>query len=293
MKVIVNASAGAGAAGLERVRAACVAAGLQPEIVSPAAGEKIGALARRVVAESDGAVIAAGGDGTISAVASQLAGSGKTLGILPAGTLNHFAKDLRIPLDLENAARVIAAGRTVEVDLAEVNGAIFVNNSSLGIYPRIVSKRAAQQERLARGKWPAFIWATMEALRRFPFLTLRITLEQEQLTRRTAFLFVGNNEYQIHGFRLGARAALDRGQLGLYLTHRTGRFGLFRLALRALFHRLEQAKDFEAFRVTEVTIESRRERLLVARDGEVEWMRTPLHYRTRPGALKVFAPAKQ
>ncbi|MFL6537331.1 MAG: diacylglycerol/lipid kinase family protein [Chthoniobacterales bacterium] len=293
MKLIVNASAGTAARDLEEVRAACAAAGLQIDIVSATADEKIGAVVRRAIAESDAAVVAAGGDGTISAVASELAGSGRTLGVLPLGTLNHFAKDLGIPMDLEGAARVIAAGRTVEVDVAEVNGATFINNSSLGIYPQIVSKREAQQERLARGKWPAFVWATMHALRRFPFLTLRVTLEHEQLTRRTAFLFVGNNEYEISGFRIGARAALDRGQLGLYLTHRTGRVGLLRLALRALFHRLEQAKDFEVYRVTEVTIESRRERLLVARDGEVEWIRTPLHYRTRPRALKVFAPANE
>lgn len=286
----MNASAGTGERAIEQVRAACAAARLEPKIILPAAHENITAVTRRAIGDEDAAVIAAGGDGTISAVASRLAGSGKVLGILPVGTLNHFAKDLRIPIDVENAARVIAGAHVVSVDLGEVNGATFINNSSLGIYPRIVSTRQAQQERLARGKWPAFIWATVHALRRFPFLQLRITLENEQLSRRTAFLFVGNNEYEISGFRLGARASLDRGRLGLYLTHRTGRLGLFRLALRALFHRLEQAKDFEAYTVTEVTIESRRERLLVARDGEVEWMTTPLHYRTRPLALKVFAP---
>lgn len=290
MKLIVNASAGSASSGIEQVRTACAAAGLEIEIVSATADEQIDAVVRRVLAASEGAIIAAGGDGTISAVASQLAGTARPLGILPFGTLNHFAKDLRIPVDLQNAARVIADGHVVRVDAAEVNGTVFINNSSLGIYPRIVSTRQAQQERLARGKWPAFLWATVHALRRFPFLQLRITLENEQLVRRTAFLFVGNNEYEISGFRLGARSSLERGRLGLYLTHRTGRLGLFRLALRALFHRLEQAKDFEAYSVTEVTIESRRERLLVARDGEVEWMRTPLHYRTRPRALKVFAP---
>lgn len=292
MTVIVNPAAGAVARQVDEVTGACAVAGLDANIVSPRADEKISDVVRRAMAASDGAVVAAGGDGTISAVASQLVRSGRTLGILPFGTLNHFAKDLMIPLDLETAARVIAAGHTVEVDAGEVNGATFVNNSSLGIYPRIVSKRQAQQQRLARGKWPAFLWATIQALRRFPFLELRITIGDEQLTRQTAFLFVGNNEYEISGFRIGARAALDRGRLGLYLTHRTGRLGLLLLALRALFNRLEQAKDFEAYTVAEVTIDSRHDGLLVARDGEVERMRTPLHYRVIPRALKVFAPAK-
>jgi diacylglycerol kinase family enzyme len=83
---------------------------------------------------------------------------------------------------------------------------------------------------------------------------------------------------------------LTAGQLGLYLTHRTGRLGLFRLALRALLGRLEQAKDFEAFCVTEATIETRHARLLVATDGEVGWLPTPLQYRIRPAALRVLVP---
>jgi diacylglycerol kinase family enzyme len=176
------------------------------------------------------------------------------------------------------------------VDVGEVNGRVFINNSSLGLYPQIVAHREKQQEQLARGKWAAFIWAMLGALRRFPFLDLRITLEGKQLVRRTAFLFVGNNEYQINGFNLGGRKCIDRGNLGLYLTHRTGRFGLFRLGFHALFGRVEQAEDFDAFCVQEATIEARRPRLLVATDGEVTSLETPLYYRVRPRALRVMVP---
>jgi diacylglycerol kinase family enzyme len=238
-------------------------------------------------------VVAAGGDGTISAVASHLVGSGKTLGVLPIGTLNHFAKDLRIPLDLPTAVHTTVHGRVMPVDAAEVNGRVFINNSSLGLYPQIVSKREEQQERLGRGKWPAFLWATLHALRRFPFLDLRLVLEGKHLARRTAFLFVGNNEYQIAGFNLGARECVDRGNLGLYLTHRTGRLGLFRLGLHALFGRVDQAEDFEAFCVKEARIETRKRRLLVACDGEVAWMKSPLHYRSLQNALRVLVPNEE
>jgi len=236
--------------------------------------------------------VAAGGDGTISTVAAALSGTDKVLGVLPIGTLNHFAKDLNIPLDLENAVQTIVEGESAAVDVGEVNGRIFINNSSLGLYPQIVSRREAQQQRLSRGKWPAFFWATIQALRRFPFLDLRIEFEGRQIFRRTAFLFVGNNEYQIAGFSLGSRGCVDAGKLGLYLTHRTGRFGLFRLALHALFGRVDQAKDFDVFCVTEARIETRKRRLLVAFDGEIEWMQTPLAYRIRPGALRVCVPRK-
>jgi diacylglycerol kinase family enzyme len=291
--VIVNSGAGAGRNGdrpAEAIRRYFAQSGVAARVLEPDATRNLSELAREAAQGSDDTIVAAGGDGTVSAVASQLVGTNKTLGVLPIGTLNHFAKDLRIPLDLEAAVRTTISGRVMPVDAAEVNGRVFINNSSLGLYPRIVSKREEQQERLGRGKWPAFVWATVHAFRRFPFLDLSITLEGKQLARRTAFLFVGNNEYEIAGFNLGARKCVDRGNLGLYLTHRTGRLGLFRLALRALFGRVDQAKDFEAFCVKEARIETRRRRLLVACDGEVRWMQTPLHYRSRQNALRVLVP---
>lgn len=293
MTVIVNSGAGTGSNGKSPAQVIgrhFADAGVNARILQPDRSHDLSRLARESAQDSDDIIVAAGGDGTISAVAAELAGTNKTLGVLPTGTLNHFAKDLRIPLELEAAVRTTTEGRVMTVDAAEVNGRIFINNSSLGLYPQIVSQREQQQERLGRGKWPAFVWAVLHALRRFPFIDLRIAVEGKQLARRTAFLFVGNNEYQIAGFNLGARQCIDRGNLGLYLTHRTGRFGLFRLGLHALFGRVDQAKDFEAFCVKEARIETRKRRLLVACDGEVMWMQTPLHYRSRQNALRVLVP---
>ena len=267
--------------------------GEDPRIVQPDGGHDITAVAREAARSSEGIVVVAGGDGTISAVAAALAGTDKVLGVLPVGTLNHFAKDLGIPLDLEAAVRTVNDGEVAAVDLGEVNGRIFINNSSLGLYPQIVSRREAQQQRLARGKWSAFFWAAIQAFRRFPFLNLRIAFEDQEIFRRTAFLFVGNNEYEIAGFNLGSRACVNAGKLGLYLTHGTGRFGLFRLAFHALFGQVDQEKDFDVFCVTEARIETRKRRLLVALDGEVECMETPLQYRSRPAALRVLVPRRK
>lgn len=290
MIVIMNKGAGGPDDPQARVHELFRAHGREPRFVDP--GNDICAVAADAARSAARMVVAAGGDGTVSAVASALAGTDKILGVLPVGTLNHFAKDLRIPLDLEGAVRTLVEGETAAIDVGEVNGRIFINNSSLGLYPQIVSRREVQQQQRLRGKWPAFLWATIQALRRFPFLDLRIAFEGRQISRRTAFLFVGNNEYEIAGFNLGSRACVDGGQLGLYLTHRTGRFGLFRLALHALFGRVDQAKDFDAFCVKEARIESRRGRLLVACDGEVERMEMPLHYRIRPAALRACVPRK-
>jgi diacylglycerol kinase family enzyme len=292
MIVIMNRGAGGPDDPEARIAELFRAQGESPRILQPDDQRDIASLAQEAGRTDEEIIVAAGGDGTVNAVAAELAGTNKVLGVLPVGTLNHFAKDLGIPLDLEAAVKTVLHGRAMSVDAGEVNGRIFINNSSLGIYPQIVSRREAQQNRLARGKWPAFLWATVQAFHRFPFLDLRVTFEGQQITRKTAFLFVGNNEYEIAGFRLGSRACLNGGKLGLYLSHGTGRLGLFRLALHALLGRVDQAKDFEVFCVAEARIETRKRRLLVACDGEVEWMETPLHYRIRPGALRVLVPGE-
>ncbi len=293
--IIINATSGADDKERERARLAEIfaARGLDARITLARSGEEIVELARRAAREDCEVIVAGGGDGTINAVASALVGTTKRLGVLPLGTLNHFAKDLKIPLDLEDAASNILDGQVARVDVGEVNGRIFLNNSSLGLYPSIVRQREKQQERLGRGKWPAFIWATLSVLRRYPFMAVRLSTDREELLRRTPFVFVGNNEYEMESFNVGARSCLDAGQLSLYTSHRTGRLGLLRFAVRALFGGLRDERDFDAMCIKEVWIETRRKRLRVATDGEVTVMNTPLHYRVLPGALNVIVPRQE
>ena len=117
-----------------------------------------------------------------------------------------------------------------------------------------------------------------------------LTANSQERIRRTPFVFVGNNEYQMEGFNLGSRGCLNAGQLSVYSVKRERRWALLELALRALFGRLRQSKDFDAFCAAEVRIESRHRRMHVAIDGEVLLMNTPLHYRLRPAALRVIVP---
>jgi diacylglycerol kinase family enzyme len=264
-----------------------------PARAHAATGPELCGLAQRIAAERPRAIVAAGGDGTINAVASAIAGTGITLGVLPLGTLNHFAKDIGIPLDVEVAAATIAAGHTTEVDVGEVNGQVFINNSSLGLYPQIVRHRETQQRRLGRGKWPALAWATLMAVHRSAFMTVRLKLDDVESVYRTTFVFIGNNEYVMEGFSIGSRERIDSGRLSLYVSHRRGRLGLILLGLRALFHRLKQANDFDALTAQSIVVETRRRALHVATDGEVLTMTTPLEYRIRPRALRVFVPAPE
>ena len=290
--VILNISAGADdkKAVADNLTAIFRSGGLDAQVTLTSSGAEIIEAARHAVRQKPCALVAGGGDGTVNTVASILVGSNIAFGVLPLGTLNHFAKDLSIPLELEAATHNIIAGHAIQIDVGEVNGRIFLNNSSLGLYPTMVIHREKQQEQLGRRKWPAFVWAMLTMLRRYPFMNVRLSTNDQELIRRTPFVFIGNNEYQMDGFNIGGRGCLDAGQLSLYVAHRTGRLGMLRLALRALFGRLREAKDFDALCTKSISIETHRRRLHVAIDGEVTLMDTPLHYRVRPGALRVIVP---
>ena len=293
--VIANGTAGQGGCAEgwpEEVSRHCAALGLDAQVVLVQGGQGIEDAVDAAVKTQPAIVVAAGGDGTVSAVASRLAGTGMRMGVLPMGTLNHFAKDLRIPLDLEGAVNVLASGRELAVDVGEVNGRIFVNNSSLGLYPDIVRDRDLQRRRLGRSKWPALFTASLHALRRYPVLTFRIEIDGQSIVRRSAFAFIGNNEYQMEGFNIGEREGLTDGKLSLYVSQRVGRFGLVRLAFRALVGRLKQASDFDVVTAASLVVDTRLARMRVATDGEITWMDTPLKYRVRPADLRVMVPAQ-
>ena len=264
--------------------------GFEAEVFIAESGDQIFAFTEKALKSDAQIVVAGGGDGTISAVASKVFKTDKTLGILPLGTLNHFSKDLNIPQDLPEAVKIITENNVKKIDVGEVNGQIFINNSSIGLYPNIVKNREHQQEKLGRGKWSAAFWAALKILRRHPFLQVKLKNEDGERSIKTPFVFVGNGEYQMDFFNIGSRERIDDGKLSIYFLHKSGRRGLFMLVLRTILGRLRQAKDFEEITVEEITIETRKKRMLVAFDGEVEAMEMPLCYCTHPAALRVIVP---
>jgi diacylglycerol kinase family enzyme len=292
LPVLVNGASGGGHDGgvAAKIEQAFRGAGAEARVEVVNGGDALLARTKKLVQERPGRIVAAGGDGTMNAVASLLAGSGIALGVLPLGTLNHFARDLGIPLELAEAAGNALRGKVREIDVGEVNGRVFLNNSSIGLYPAMVRRREKQRRRLGRGKWQAMLWASLNVLRAHPFLHLRLEVGGAEHRRRTPFVFIGNNVYRMEGFDIGARERLDGGVLSLYLTARRSRLGLLLLALRALLGRLYQGRDFEGGTATRLRIDARHKRLLVALDGEVAAMDLPLDYRIRPRALRVIVP---
>jgi YegS/Rv2252/BmrU family lipid kinase len=292
LSVIINASAhsdGAADVSAELARQ-FEAAGIQATIRLAKSGANVADEVSAAMLQKPEMIVVGGGDGTLNAAASKLVGSEIALGVLPLGTLNHFARDLHIPLELDQAIAVIAEGHCARIDVGEVNDRCFLNNSSIGIYPHLVMKREQQQQWLGRAKWPAFAWAALAVLRRYPFVEVQLDVDGQSLARKTPFVFVGNNRYEMEGFRIGERASLDGGELSLYVANRTGRLGLVRLAFRALFRHLDQATDFDTVCARQIDVRTRRTHIHVSTDGEIRRMETPLRYRIAPGALKVVVP---
>jgi diacylglycerol kinase family enzyme len=245
-------------------------------------------------------VVAGGGDGTINAVAEHVRSCTATFGVLPLGTLNHFAKDLGIPQELDKAIDVIISGVPKEVDAGEVNGKIFLNNSSMGLYPQLVRDREAQQQQ-GRGKWLAFSKSLVKVLLTYKYYRAHIVVDGKEIIRATPLVFIGNNRYKLKGTDLGSRERLDEGVLSINIPHSIGRLGLIKLSFKALFGWLREDASFDEYLTKEFYIDTRsfrrpnwmrrKKRLQnIAVDGEVLLLEKPLKYKVLPKALKVLVP---
>jgi diacylglycerol kinase family enzyme len=294
MAVILNKQSGSARDRelIDHIDAAFVRNGITADIRLCDNGADIPEMARRSIDDGYTTIVAAGGDGTISAVAAEVVRGGTTLGVLPLGTLNHFARDIGMPLDIDEAVKAIATGKPTMIDVGEVNGRIFLNNSSLGLYPHFVRHRR-KHRRLGKHRWSALVQALWTLIGRYPFLYTHVSTDGREVVTRTPMVFIGNNDYQLEGLNIGKRNSLTDGRLALYMTRQVGVGGFLFLALRALVGRLRDARDFIADHVTELSIEVRRGSIHVALDGEVMTLQPPLHYCCRPRALCVIVPGQR
>ena len=270
------------------IEKALSAAGLTAKIIDSPHESGAEAAFDRIAAEHD-VLVAAGGDGTVSAVAAAVARAGKTLAIIPAGTLNHFARDAGIPTDLDKAIAVIAAGRERAFDIGVVNEHIFLNNVSLGSYPRMVHERDALEER-GRSRPMAAAIAIARTWWRLRKLTAMLSIDGRDIIRRSPFIVVGNGSYVLSGLSLGKREEISDGRLSLYVAPSSGRIGVLSLPFRALAGRLEEYERFETICATKITAAFRHRRIETGIDGEVRILESPLNFEVRRGALRILVP---
>ncbi len=242
------------------------------------------------VADGTRRIVVSGGDGTIATAAHALVGTGVELGIVPGGTLNHFARDLGIPADLATACEIAADQTVVEwADVGYVNGMLFLNTSSVGAYVRLVRTRERLERRL--GYRLASAAAAARVFLGVPRFDVELDVEGVVRRYRTPLVFVGVGERELRLPTLGKR--IPRGRRGLHVMVVRGRTraGLLAVALAAVargVQHVSRTPKLDSFLVDRCRVVLRR-RGPVAVDGEILELDTPLQYELARDALKVVA----
>ncbi len=233
--------------------------------------------------------IAAGGDGTISAVIQPLIHTEAILGVVPAGTYNHFARDLGLPLGWREALDVALSGSVRQVDVARVNERVFINNVSIGLYPEMVARREERGRDTPR--WKARVYAAYATLRKYPHVALAIDSDYLHEVIRTHVFMVSNNSYDLSQIGIQApRSTLEEGRLSVYWLPHLPRIALTRFIAHYLAGRVRETPGFRSFRTTRVKVQSPREHLHLGIDGEVFTMAPPLVITAVPKSLLVKVP---
>lgn len=245
----------------------------------------------RAMKDGFGIIVAAGGDGTISGVAGQLAGTGRRMGILPQGTFNFVARGLGIPEDIDEAIDLIATGTARPFPVGEVNGEIFLNNASLGIYPEILKEREGTYKRWGRSRIAAH-WSVLMTFLSFRSpVRMKVRVAGKEIRARTPLAFVARSAFQLEHYGLDGADCIRKGEFALFLLPDVTRWQLLLRALRLANKGMQAKRDFELISGTDIEIETRSASQLVAMDGERVRLSAPFRFRMHSDALHVIAPA--
>ena len=258
--------------------------------------ERLHEIATDAVAKAernDGIVVAAGGDGTLNAVAQVALGKGCKFGVIPQGTFNYFGRTHGISSDAAEAARGLLTGRVHPVQVGLVNGSIFLVNASLGLYPQSLEDREEQKQRHGRHRLVA-AWAGLVTIFR-DYQPMLIKLEHEGRTHelRTLTLFVGNNRLQLEQMGINESGVVEDGKLAAVVLAPVSTATLLGLVARGAMGKLGEAPGVRHFAFSSITVRPSSRavsRVKIATDGEIKWMRTPIEFSVAPKPLLLLKP---
>ena len=237
-----------------------------------------------------GVIVAAGGDGTLNAVASQMLHQTIPMGILPMGTFNYVARVLNIPLDLIEAATVVATGEPRASHVACINDQIYLNNASLGLYPLFIKKREEYNRRFGRFPLNAYTSGLDVLIRDRKELKLEIEVDGQKYPVKTPLIFFGNNQLQLKELNLKISKCAAVGEIAGVVLAKGDKVTLFKTLLQTIRGKLEQAADVYSFGAQRVIVYSKKPKLTVAVDGEIVSMSTPLKLHVEKNALNIMVP---
>lgn len=247
-------------------------------------------ILRHQQAHELGVIVAAGGDGTLNAVAAKLMQTEIPMGILPLGTFNYVARLLNIPLDLLKAADVIATGKMREVHVAQINDHIYLNNASLGLYPLFIQKRELYNQRFGRFALNAYTSGLDVLIRDRKELKLEVEVDGKKYPVKTPLIFFGNNQLQLEEMNLRIAESAQKGKVAGLVVAKSDKRTLFKILWQLIKGNLDKAPDVYCFSADEVKIYSKRKKLTVALDGEIVEIQPPLKISVRKNALKIMVP---
>lgn len=300
--VVFNIGAGHGDAAETRasIETACAEAGRTLHLLMVEDPRRIADIAAEAVrrARADaGIVVAAGGDGSINAVAQATLGSGCRFGVLPQGTFNYFSRAHGIPADTREAMQVLLSGRVRPAQVGLVNGRVFLVNASLGLYPKLLEDREALKRQWGRSRLVAFWAGLMTVLRGHRNLRVEMEVHGRATEVRTPTLFVANNALQLTQLGLPEASAIEAGQLAAITVRPAGRLAWLGLLLRGALGRLGEAEQVTSIGFKRLTVRSagrfRPRRVKVATDGEIVWLRLPLEFAVSPVSLDLVGPPER
>ena len=296
--IVFNIGSGHGDAAEVRaeIERACSEAGRELHLLVVDEPQRITELAHEAVRraqQAGGIVVAAGGDGSINAVAQATLGSGCHFGVLPQGTFNYFSRTHGIPAEIGPAMQVLLTETAQPVQVGLVNERVFLVNASLGLYPKLLEDREAWKKKLGRSRLVAMGAGLMTLLRGYRNLRLRIGVHGETHDVRTPTLFVGNNALQMEQFGFPEAQAIDAGELAGITLRPVGRLAMLGLLWRGAFGRLGEADQVVNFSFRQLTVRRGfgQRRVKVATDGEITRMNLPLVFRVSPEPLWLIRPA--
>lgn len=245
----------------------------------------------RAALQSDAdTIVAAGGDGTVTALATAIIDTDKSLAILPLGTANLLARDLGLPLDLEECVEELAHMRPLAIDVSEVNGTIFLHKAVIGMIPELAAGREHIRGQ-GIGAWIGYARYFVRRIARARRFALEIaTGDGQTRIERVQAIAVASNAYDEGLGRFFHRDKLDTGLLTIYVLRHLNIGDVFKLAMGMLAGRWRDYAGLDISTAKSVTIRSRKRRLQVMIDGEVSSMEVPLQFKIYPRALTVLAP---
>jgi diacylglycerol kinase family enzyme len=259
------------------------------DIFNPAAAELENTF-NQLNYESYNACLVCGGDGTVRTAAQILQNHHLPMAILPLGTFNVLAKSMGYPNNLDELFNIIKNKKTKVIDIADINGEIFINHAWLGFYYIILKMREKHKTILGKSRLLKTIFSAFFMFKRIPIYEFEVKIEDTVASYKTCLIFISNSESSSQWSNFGVRPLLSTGRLYVNILNCFTRWQLFFSILTIILTDFKNSKYITQFIIDELTITSNHKNANIVLDGELFTLDCPLHFTNQKHQLIMIAP---